>query len=73
MGVMEVLPEFRRTGLATRLVSNLVMRMRERNFPCIIEIVVNNHASLKLAEATGFVPLQKAHWIHLERTQAKMT
>ncbi len=68
MGVMEVLPEFRRTGLATRLVSNIVMRMRERNLPCIIEIVVNNHASLELAEATGFVPLQKAHWIHLRQT-----
>jgi GNAT superfamily N-acetyltransferase len=65
MGVMEVLPEFRRRGLAAKLVSNLAMRMRELGLPCIVEITVNNHASLKLAAAAGFLPLQKAHWIHL--------
>ena len=70
MGVMEVLPEFRRRGLATRLNANLVTRMRERNLPCIIEIIANNHASLKLAAAAGFLPLQKAHWIHLAQTPA---
>ncbi len=67
MGVMEVLPEYRRMGLATRLNANLVMRMRERNLPCIIEIVVGNHASMRLAEAAGYLPIQKAHWIHLKQ------
>jgi hypothetical protein len=67
MGVMEVLPEYRRMGLATRLNANLVMRMRERSLPCIIEIVMGNHASMRLAEAAGYLPIQKSHWIHLRQ------
>ena len=70
MGVMQVLPEYRRMGLATRLNAALVRRMRERGLPCIVEIVKDNTASLALAASTGYVPLQKTHWIHLLQAAA---
>jgi len=65
MGVMQVLPEYRRLGLATRLNAALVLRMRALGHPCLVEIVQGNTASLALAKAVGYVPLQKTHWIHL--------
>lgn len=67
MGVMHVLPEYRKLGLATRLNAAMVRRMRALGYPCIVEIVHNNHASLALAKSAGFIPLQKAHWIHVNK------
>ena len=70
MGVMHVLPEYRRLGLATRLNAALVRRMRALGLPCLVEIVHDNTASLGLAASAGFVPVQKVHWMH-PRTAAE--
>ncbi len=64
MGVLHVLPEYRRIGLGKRLNAELSRRLRALNLPCIVEIVSDNHASLSLAKAAGFLPLQKVHWLH---------
>lgn len=67
MGVMHVLPAYRKLGLATRLNAAMVRRMRALGLPCIVEIVHDNHASLALAKSAGFQPLQKAHWMHAQK------
>ena len=66
MGVMHVLPEYRKMGLATRLNAAMVRRMRALGYPCIVEIVQDNHASLGLAKSAGFQRLQKVHWLHVK-------
>ncbi len=67
MGVMHVLPAYRKLGLATRLNAAMVRRMRALGLPCIVEIVHDNHASLALAKSAGFLPLQKVHWLHVKK------
>lgn len=64
MGVMHVLPEYRRLGLGKKLNAALVRRMRALGLPCIVEIVHDNSASLALAKSTGYIPIQKVHWMH---------
>jgi ribosomal protein S18 acetylase RimI-like enzyme len=67
MGVMHILPEYRRLGLATRLNEAMITRMRLLGYPCIVEIIKDNAASLALARSAGFVPVQEVHWMHLKQ------
>lgn len=66
MGVLEVLPAFRRMGLASKLNGAMVRRMRKLGLPCMVEILKDNDASLALAAATGFEYLQDVHWLIAE-------
>lgn len=66
MGVLEILPEFRRLGLATRLNRAMCDRMRARGWPCVVEILKTNAASQALAAGAGFRLLRNVHWIHFD-------
>lgn len=66
MGVLTVLPEFRRKGYAQKLNSMLVKRLREEGSPCLVHILKENKPSLALANKSGMIYSCDVHWVGLE-------
>lgn len=66
MGILQVLPEYRRRGLAFKLDCALVNSLRKMGKPCISHIVKGNTASLSVSEKMGFKYSCDVQWIILE-------
>jgi 8-oxo-dGTP diphosphatase len=62
MGVLEVLPEYRRLGLAEKLSSALCRKVREAGSIPTVQILCGNRASPSLAEKMGFVRTADVTW-----------
>lgn len=62
MGVLEVLPEYRRIGLAEKLSFALCRKVREAGSIPTVHILCGNRASLSLAAKTGFVRTADVTW-----------
>lgn len=66
MGVLTVLPEFRRKGYAQKLNAALVKNLRAQGKPCLVHIIKGNIPSLTLSKKNGMVYSCDVHWIVLE-------
>ncbi len=66
MGVLTVLPEYRRKGYAQKLNAALVRNLRALGKPCLVHIIKGNTASLALSEKSGMVYSCDVDWIVLE-------
>lgn len=65
MGVLTVLPEYRRKGYAQKLNAALVRNLRELGKPCLVHIIKGNAASLSLSKKSGMVYSCDVNWIML--------
>lgn len=59
IGMLTVLPEYRRQGVATALVLELVRRLLERQRVPYTHVHINNEVSMALQEKLGFVRAEK--------------
>jgi len=63
MGVLEVLPEYRRQGLAEKMSVALCRKVREAGGIPTVHIKCGNLASLGLAAKMGYVPTGDVTWV----------
>lgn len=63
MGGLEVLPKWRRQGMAKRLAQALACRVRARGLTPVVQIVEGNKPSLALAGQMGFLPAGEVEWL----------
>lgn len=63
MGVLTVLPQYRRRGYASKLTSALIRRLRTLGKPCIAHIIKGNVPSLTMSKKLGMVYSCDVDWI----------
>ncbi len=66
MGLLTVLPEYRRKGYAQKINEALVRSLRAQGKPCLVHIVKGNTASLALSEKSGMVYSCDVEWVMLD-------
>lgn len=71
MGILTVLPSFRRKGYAKKVTAALVKSLRAQGNPCIVHIVKGNTPSLTLSYKNGMVYDCDVEWIILDQTTIK--
>lgn len=65
MGLLEILPEYRRRGYGYLLEGNLIRLHLERGWVPFCHVVAGNHASLRLQEKLGMTfSAQPAIWVY---------
>lgn len=67
MGMLHVLDNFRRQGIAKALVVDLIRKIRELGLIPFTYVEPSNCASLELIKGLGFVPDRTIHWVNLNR------
>ncbi len=66
IGLLEVLPPFRRRGFGRRLLASLVTEVRARGHLPFVQVEPTNAASLALARGLGFEDERHVHWAVIE-------
>jgi len=67
MGMLHVLDDFRRKGIAKALVVDLIRKIREAGRLPFTYVEPSNCASFELINGLGFVPDRAIHWVNLNR------
>jgi len=67
MGMLHVLDNFRRQGIAKALVVDLIRKIREMGNTPFTYVEPSNCASLELIKGLGFVQDRIIHWVNLNR------
>ncbi len=67
MGMLHVLPKFRKRGIARALVTDLTKKIRDKGFLPYTYVEPSNTASMELVKSLGFVPDRNIHWVCLNR------
>ena len=62
IGILEIMPNFRRMGLGAFLVDYSVKKVREKGEPAYCHIFTGNEGSLKMHLKMGFTPCEKLVW-----------
>lgn len=65
LGFINVLPEFRRKGLASLLMKDLINKKIEANKPIFCNVVPDNEASINMVLKLGFEFDRRCSWIKL--------
>lgn len=73
MGLLHVIDDFRRKGIAKALVVNLCQKVREKNEVPFTSVEPSNVASLSLIQSLGFENIGLIHWVKMDKKNvAKM-
>lgn len=67
MGVLTVLPDYRRNGYGARVTLALIERLRRENRLPFVHIEESNEKSMGLSRKVGFVPDRRIWWVEVER------
>lgn len=67
MGVLTVLPEYRRNGYGARITLALIERLRNENRLPFVHIEESNDKSMALSRKVGFVPDRRIWWVEVEK------
>lgn len=70
MGLLTVLPSYRRHGYGDRITSALIRQLRASGKLPFVLIEEQNHKSMSLALKAGFVPDRRIHWFELEEVHS---
>jgi len=65
MGLLTVLPPYRRHGYGNRITSALITQLRASGKLPFVHIEEQNHKSMSLALKAGFIPDRRIHWFEL--------
>ncbi|NVO11061.1 MAG: GNAT family N-acetyltransferase [Bacteroidales bacterium] len=67
MGMLHVLPNFRKRGIARALVTDLIRKIRNIGLMPYTYVEPSNTASMELVKSLGFVPDRNVHWVCMNR------
>lgn len=70
MGLLTVLPPYRRHGYGSLITSALIRKLRALGKLTFVHIEEQNRKSMNLALKAGFIPDRRIHWFELEEVHS---